>query len=312
LPACWCQQARRIPKLQYNGQTFATMASTQTLAEPGSDLDQASSLPDIAFYSPSPPPPGPTPLPSSTSSSSIRRFSFFSPAPAPPRPPNRDEKEQARQIELGRTIRTLQPLLPTLLQKPLPAEILSPDITLHLFPSTHPHLPTVSGKVAYTAALWTAPVAWGRIPHLGRFGGREGMRLIVESERMFSLEPGRERLVVRWRTASTPTSSITTKGEPPNSQIGGGIKSEPAISGDSDSTSRPGQEKPDDGFQGLFVFEFDSTGKIGKHIIENVDRDDGKSAARVISLAEWLIRLAKGATRKEPAGFALGCSGKAG
>lgn len=78
--------------------------------------------------------------------------------------------------------------MPTLLHSPLPTEILSPRITLHLFPSTHPHLPAVRGRVAYIAALWTSPVAWGRIP------GRNP-KLQVISERMVE-----EVYIVRWKT----------------------------------------------------------------------------------------------------------------
>src|SRR3954468_13211326 len=87
------------------------------------------------------------------------------------------EKYPAKQCPRT-ALRILQERLPTLLASPLPQEILSPQITLHLFPSTHPHLPTVSGKIAYMAALWTAPVAWGRVPVVGN------VKLIILSERM--------------------------------------------------------------------------------------------------------------------------------
>ena len=75
-------------------------------------------------------------------------------------------------------LRILQERLPTLLQTPLPQEILSPNISLHLFPSTHPYLPVVSGRVAYIAALWTSPIAWNRVPIFGN------VKLVILSERM--------------------------------------------------------------------------------------------------------------------------------
>lgn len=56
---------------------------------------------------------------------------------------------QNNDLVLAKALRILQSRLPTLLASPLPPDILSPHITLHLFPSTHPHLPTVSGRVAY-------------------------------------------------------------------------------------------------------------------------------------------------------------------
>ncbi|EAQ86591.1 hypothetical protein CHGG_07844 [Chaetomium globosum CBS 148.51] len=97
---------------------------------------------------------------------------LLSPEPGNNKPP--DE----RKVKLGKTLRILQSHLPTLLQSPPPQGILSPRITLHLFPSTHPHLPTVSGRVAYTAALWSSPIAWNRLPLVGN------VRLHILSERM--------------------------------------------------------------------------------------------------------------------------------
>ncbi|PUU80945.1 hypothetical protein B9Z19DRAFT_894949, partial [Tuber borchii] len=132
-------------------------------------------------------------------------FAASIPTPSPP-PSQSSSKDHTppseRSINLGRTIQTLRSHLPTLLQTPLPLDILSPSITLNLFPSTHPHLPTVRGRVAYVAALWTAPVAWGRLPGRNR-------RLEILSERMLrdgqgqgggEGEGGEEVFVVRWRT----------------------------------------------------------------------------------------------------------------
>ncbi|KAA8911314.1 hypothetical protein FN846DRAFT_774142, partial [Sphaerosporella brunnea] len=100
----------------------------------------------------------------------------------------RGREGEKRTLQLGRTIRILHERMPTLLQSPLPSEILSPHITLHLFPSTHPHLPVVKGRVAYIAALWTAPIAWKRLP-----GGNTELEVL--SERMLE----GEKLRVRWQ-----------------------------------------------------------------------------------------------------------------
>lgn len=79
-------------------------------------------------------------------------------------------------------------------------------MTLHLFPSTHPHLPTVKGRTFYRAALYTVPVAWGSVPIVGN------VNLQILSERIVRagtvLDPNNtydgdcrdERLVVRWKT----------------------------------------------------------------------------------------------------------------
>ncbi|KAF8242257.1 hypothetical protein K440DRAFT_617694 [Wilcoxina mikolae CBS 423.85] len=149
--------------------------------------------------------------------------------------------------------------MPTLLQSPLPTEILSPSISLHLFPSTHPHLPAVRGRVAYIAALWTAPVAWGRLP-----GGNTTLEVI--SERMLE----GERLRIRWRAGARDGGKRK-----------GGIKK--------------GTTEVEEGeFSGIFLFEFDEKGRVCKHVIENSEEDDGERLAGVITVTEWLIRKAKG------------------
>lgn len=199
-----------------------------------------------------------------------------------------------RTLALGRTIRTLQERMPTLLQSPLPTEILSPSISLHLFPSTHPHLPAVRGRVAYIAALWTAPVAWGRLP-----GGNTTLQVV--SERMLV----GERLRIRWRAASPP----------PSSSSGSAVRLHDG-SYDSGSSSTGEKEEREKGgttavgrgeFSGIFVFEFDEAGRVCKHIIENCEEDDGEKVPGVISVTEWLIRKARG----EPAA-AGGGGGKLG
>lgn len=170
----------------------------------------------------------------------------------------------------------MQERLPTLLVSPLPHEILSPHITLHLFPSTHPHLPTVSGRLAYIAALWTAPVAWGKVPVVGN------VRLVILSERMVRTGSGNssvppsmrgEKLVVKWRTAgkNAGTTGSTLSAASPTS---------PDSSGE---------------FTGLFLFEFDEHGRILTHTIEHVEEGGNyERMPRVISVTDWLLGKAWG------------------
>ncbi|KAG7010126.1 ras-related protein [Physcia stellaris] len=180
-----------------------------------------------------------------------------------------------RTLKLGTTIRALQSCLPTLLASPLPPEILSPHITLHLFPSTHPHLPTVSGRVAYHAALWTAPIAFGRVPILGN------VKLIILSERMVKNGPsytsqaaGNERLIVRWKTCGK------TKG---------------------------GDVRDDEEFCGLFIFEFDEEGRVLSHTIEHAEEGGSwDKVGRVVSVTDWLLGKFGGRKEKE-LGLAWGC-----
>jgi hypothetical protein len=185
-------------------------------------------------------------------------------------------------------IRILHERLPTLLASPLPQDILSPHITLHLFPSTHPHLPTVSGKIAYTAALWTAPVAWGRVPVVGN------VRLEILSERMVknggNSTPAcmrHEKLIVKWKTC----------GKAEKKQDG---QASEAMEKISKIVSR--SDQPDEEFSGLFLFEFDETGRIINHTIEHAEENGNwDKTTKVISVTDWLLGRAWGRRAEEGA-----------
>ncbi|KAK1508663.1 hypothetical protein CTAM01_02449 [Colletotrichum tamarilloi] len=187
--------------------------------------------------------------------------------------------------KLGKTLRILQDHLPRVLQSPLPQEILAPNISLHLFPTTHPHLPTVSGRVAYTAALWTSPIAWNRLPLVGN------VRLSIISERVTKqplhfapLHPGAvpEQLVVRW----------CASGKKNGGGIGGGSASTSSSAGTSEGGGVKVEDGGDKAFTGLFVFQFDAEGKILSHTIETVqeggDWEKGVGA-KVVGLTDWLL-----------------------
>ncbi|KAM0325299.1 hypothetical protein ACHAQA_007283 [Verticillium albo-atrum] len=194
------------------------------------------------------------------------------PGEGPPDPQGKPPDEN--NVNLGRTLRILQDRLPTLLQYPLDQDILAPNISLHLFPSTHPHLPVVSGRVAYTAALWTSPIAWNRIPVIGN------VRLEVHTARMTrhpipGAAPPRpgcrdDQLVVRWSTCPAPGR----EGDGPRAlEVGKG-------------------EKKEEHFSGLFIFQFDQKGRILSHTIETVqgggDWERGVGA-KVVGLTDWLL-----------------------
>lgn len=182
-------------------------------------------------------------------------------------------------------IRILHDRLPTLLVSPLPQEILSPQITLRLFPSTHPHLPTVSGKLAYVAALWTSPVAWGRLPVVGN------VKLHILSERMVrngssaddQQASGNEKLIVKWKNCEK-------EAEGKLSEILGRDRGE------------------DKEFVGLFIFEFDDEGRVLSHTIEHVEEGGNwdRKTAKVISVTDWLLGRAWGKKEEEIPGLAIG------
>lgn len=186
-------------------------------------------------------------------------------------------------------LRILQERLPTLLQSPLPQEILAPNISLHLFPSTHPHLPTVSGRVAYIAALWTSPLAWNHLPIIG------DVRLEILSERMVKEQgrrsgSGAEQLVVRWRTTGA-------------SRIGWRLPFRELFQAE----APPGEQQATaaaHGFTGLFIFEFDGEGRVLSHTIEHVqsggDWERGVGA-KVVGLTDWLLGGMRGGREGCPA-----------
>lgn len=208
----------------------------------------------------------------------------------PPPNPNHHKPPDGRTLKLGKTLRILQERLPTLLQSPLPQDILSPQITLHLFPSTHPHLPTVSGRVAYSAALWTSPLAWGRMPLVGN------VKLEILSERMIknramshsplsSSSTTPEQLIVRWQTIGK------TRGR----GIGAFYKGIGAKDNVDKITEWLGGGKGEDDtkeFTGLFIFEFDEEGRIVSHTIEHVQEGGNWEkgvGAKVVGLTDWLL-----------------------
>ena len=178
-------------------------------------------------------------------------------------------------------IRVLHDRLPTLLISPLPQDILSPHISLHLFPSTHPHLPTVSGRFSYAAALWTAPVAWGQVPVLGN------VKLKILSERMVknggcstASNVRNEKLIVKWQTCGKSDKKES-------GQVSDVVEKITSIVA--------GSKRPQQEFTGLFKFEFDEEGRILNHIIEHTDEGQHwDRTAKMISVTDWLLGRAWG------------------
>ncbi|KAG9195514.1 hypothetical protein G6011_00635 [Alternaria panax] len=221
---------------------------------------------------------------------SVSRHWFTSSSPCKYADSNERETQRLkeRNLKLGNTIRVLHDRLPTLLISPLPQDVLSPHISLHLFPSTHPHLPTVSGRFAYAAALWTAPVAWGQVPVLGN------VRLEILSERMVksggssASNVRNEKLIVRWQTCKSEKKE--------NGQVSDVVEKITSIVA--------GSKRPHQQFTGLFKFEFDEEGRILHHIIEHTEEGQHwDRTAKVISVTDWLLGRAWG--RREEASPSL-------
>jgi hypothetical protein len=164
----------------------------------------------------------------------------------------------------------------------------------------------VKGKVAYRAALWTAPVAWGRLPLVGN------VRLEILSERVvrtgWAAEngaadcgdgDGEEKLVVRWRTEGNNGQSSSTNPVSPSSASTATNHTNSGLSAILGG-SQPLLSKSPDTFSGLFIFAFDSEGKIVSHTIEHADEGNGwDRTAKVVSLTDWLLGKAKGKKEAE-------------
>lgn len=183
------------------------------------------------------------------------------------------------QLTLTPAISILKERLPTILQQPLPSEILSPNISLHLFPTTHPHLPVANGKAAYKAALWTSPIAWNRLPVIGNVG--------IEVQRI-RLQPGPlpfaparvgsldEMMVVRWVTEPSTLPSEFLRNLA--ARVSGGEGN--------------GEDKLPKEFMGLFAFQFDEQGRILDHTIESAEhgRNWGKGVgSSVLSFTDRVL-----------------------
>ncbi|KAL4804872.1 hypothetical protein BDV18DRAFT_142711 [Aspergillus unguis] len=228
-----------------------------------------------------------------------------------------------RILKLGKTLRTLSPLLPTILTNPLPPHLLSPSVTLHLFPSTHPHLPTVKGRTLYRAALWAVPVAWSSVPLVGN------VKLQILSERIVRAgmvqdphlnaaqaqnrkDCGDERLVVRWRTERTQSDT-----PPKTSSAASGPSSRQDTTTAPSSESKAGINKglsvllggdapifklsSEDQFTGLFIFSFDEEGRVLTQTIEHAEDASGwERTAKFVTLTDWLIGKARGSLQPEP------------
>ncbi|EXJ61014.1 hypothetical protein A1O7_05167 [Cladophialophora yegresii CBS 114405] len=228
----------------------------------------------------------------------------------PPRPGGNDDHKppDERLIKLGKTLRTLSPLLPNILTTPLPTSILSPNISLHLFPSTHPHLPAIKGRVAYRASLWTTPVAWGCVPIVGNVKlkilsekiVRTGLAYAVPAEAIEGEQDlSAEKLVVRWKTE-------------PKTSGHGNANTEAAQSSTTDGNINRGLSKllggdkpifnlnKGDDFTGLFIFTFDCNGRIASHTIEHADESNGyDKTSKVVTLTDWLLEKVKWGRNKE-------------
>lgn len=127
--------------------------------------------------------------------------------------------------------------------------------------------------------------------------------LVILSERMVktgmtALGYRNEKLIVRWRTCGK------TLGRGMGALYRG-------IYGSGDQVDKiteflGGDERDDEEFTGLFIFEFDEEGRIVTHTIEHVQEGGNmEKMTRVVNVTDWLIGMTKGKRKEEPE-WALG------
>jgi hypothetical protein len=114
-----------------------------------------------------------------------------------------------------------------------------------------------------------------------------------------------EKLIVRWKTCGK------TRGLGTGAQYKG-IGARDQV--DKITAWLGGDEKGEDEFSGLFIFEFDEEGRILNHVIERAEGTDNwdTGVGRFVGLTDWLLgRLGGKEKEKEEQadGLALGCCG---
>lgn len=105
---------------------------------------------------------------------------------------------------------------------------------------------------------------------------------------------GEEKLVVRWRTqaranGTTAQSATSTSSAIQNGGINRGLST--LLGGD-----RPlfGKDAASDTFTGLFIFSFDSKGRIVNHTIEHADEAGSfDKTSKMVTLTDWLLGKAR-------------------
>ena len=115
---------------------------------------------------------------------------------------------------------------------------------------------------------------------------------------------GEEKLVVRWKTekknenggATNIAATSTVEGSSASGSGGVNRGLSALLGGDKPIFNL---NKGDD-FTGLFIFSFDSEGRVATHTIEHADEDTGlDKTSKVVTLTDWLLGKARGRRREE-------------
>lgn len=200
----------------------------------------------------------------------------------------------------------------------------------------------MTGRVAYIAALWSSPIAWNRVPLVGNVRLEILSERVVDVPVYASLPGGRrpegacgEQLIVRWRTLggggrklrgwlgfgggpegkdgavggkSGNSDRELGAGEDGGGAVAGSGERGPAGDNGTEVKAPVGMAMPagssNKEFTGLFIFDFDSEGRILSHTIEHVQEGgqwEKGVGAKVVGLTDWLLGGIKGGDAPCPA-----------
>ncbi len=115
---------------------------------------------------------------------------------------------------------------------------------------------------------------------------------------------GEERLVVRWKTEKKTGNGATSNSATTLDTSTGNGNSTTGIN--RGLSALLGGDKPifnlnkGDEFSGMFIFTFDSEGRIATHTIEHADESHGTDkTSRVVTVTDWLLGRAKWRRKEE-------------
>jgi hypothetical protein len=151
-------------------------------------------------------------------------------------------------------------------------------------------------------------VAWGCVPIVGNVKLNILSEKIVRTGFAYAVPPeaiegeqdlSAEKLVVRWKTEPKTNGHSNVNTEAAQSSTTEGNINRGL-------SKLLGGEKPifnlnkGDDFTGLFIFTFDSNGRIASHTIEHSDESNGvDKTSKVVTLTDWLLEKVKWGRNKE-------------
>ncbi|KAK9463079.1 uncharacterized protein V1516DRAFT_671894 [Lipomyces oligophaga] len=245
--------------------------------------------------------------------------------------PEIDYDRQKREGDLGKSLDTLMQVLPNLQHELPPSWLLSPNIQLRLFPTSHPNLPAIHGRTAYLAswrlAQWILPLIV--------LGPIEGLTGVLDSATTSTSS--------RSESSSTPSTSTQSDksglsgllgwiGDPHREKLTFKIINMRVVTDDAFETADTVTKlivrwqvtyarrylSEDDGsgnasvvvgsrspvsktepsiVTGLFTFEFDSAGKLVVHSIDDIEELRSPEKEKLSSLGLQKLAAAVAARR---------------